>query len=100
MSNEFKVIDTNTGEDVTDAKSWLIGPEGKLHYYDDDDPYDRWLYEADAHYQVRRSDKAILAELIEAASPFTCNDVVDETCGTIPLMDRLELAIAEGRKLI
>ncbi len=38
--------------------------------------------------------KAIL-ELIEASRPFTGGDVVDETSGTIPLMDRLEEAISQ-----
>ena len=37
--------------------------------------------------------KDIIKELIESAKPFLSGDVVDETCGTIPLMDRLEKAI-------
>ncbi len=35
----------------------------------------------------------LVNELIEAATPFLSSDIVDETCGTIPLMNRLELAI-------
>ena len=38
-------------------------------------------------------NKEILRELIDAAKPFTSGDVVDETSGTIPLMERLEDAI-------
>ncbi len=38
-------------------------------------------------------DKVKIKELIEAAKPFLSGDVVDETSGTIPLMDRLENAI-------
>jgi hypothetical protein len=33
--------------------------------------------------------------LIDASKPFISTDVVVETCGTIPLIDRLEKAIAE-----
>lgn len=42
--------------------------------------------------------KKTLVELIDAARPFTSSDIVDETTGTIPLMDRLDNCIkrAEG----
>ena len=40
----------------------------------------------------------ILQELIEAAEPFTSGDTVDETGGTIPLMERLEEAIKRAKE--
>ena len=40
----------------------------------------------------------ILKELIETSEPFTSGDIVDETNGTIPLMERLELALQNARK--
>lgn len=45
-------------------------------------------------------EREVLLELIEAASPFTSGDTVDETDGTIPLMYRLEWAIYEARLLV
>ena len=41
-----------------------------------------------------------LKELIEAAQPFTSGDTVDETDGTIPLMDRLEAAITKSKECL
>ena len=35
----------------------------------------------------------VVEELRDAAKPFTSGDIVDETTGTIPLMERLEVAI-------
>jgi hypothetical protein len=46
---------------------------------------------------VNEEIRRVLLELIDAASPFTSGDVVDQTGGTIPLMDRLEDAIDEAR---
>ena len=40
-------------------------------------------------------DEKIIKRLVKAAKPFTSGDVVDETDGTIPLMEELEEAIAE-----
>jgi len=42
----------------------------------------------------------IIKELIEASKPFTGDDVVDETCGTVPLMIRLEEAIKEAEAMV
>lgn len=42
----------------------------------------------------------IVRELMEAAMPFLDWRVVDETSGTIPLMERLEQAIEEGKRLL
>ena len=39
---------------------------------------------------------SIIKELIEAAKPFLSGDVVDETSGTILLIERLEQAIETG----
>jgi hypothetical protein len=44
--------------------------------------------------------KRILAALIAAAKPFTSGDVVDETSGTIPLMEALQKAIDAAEKAI
>ena len=46
--------------------------------------------------------KQVIQELIDAALPFTSSDgnVVDVTCGTIPLMDRLDCAIQAAQKLL
>lgn len=41
---------------------------------------------------------AALNRLVAAATPFTSADVVDETSGTIPLIDELEAAIDAARK--
>ena len=42
----------------------------------------------------------VLEELIEAAEPFTSDEVVDETTGTIPLMERLEEAIEQAENIL
>ena len=42
--------------------------------------------------------KRILEALIAAAKPFTSDDVVDETSGTIPLMESLRKAIAAAER--
>jgi hypothetical protein len=42
--------------------------------------------------------KQISAALIAAAKPFTNDDVVDETSGTIPLMEKLRKAIEAAEK--
>ena len=42
----------------------------------------------------------ILRELIEAARPFTSGNTVDETSGTIPLMERLSEAIRNAEKAL
>jgi hypothetical protein len=44
--------------------------------------------------------KEILVELIDAARPFTSGDIVDETDGTIPIMERLEVAIERAESII
>jgi len=44
--------------------------------------------------------KTVLEELIEAAEPFASGDIVDETSGTIPLMNRLERAIDRAGELL
>ena len=44
--------------------------------------------------------KAILLALIEAAKPFTNSDIVDETSGTIPLMEMLRRAIESAEKAL
>jgi len=41
-----------------------------------------------------------IAELMGAASSFLDDDVVDETTGTIPLVDRLRKAIREVDRLM
>ena len=43
-------------------------------------------------------EKKILQRLIEAATPFLSDRIVDETDGTIPLMNELERAIDEARE--
>ncbi len=75
----------------------------------------KWIRECDYHREIRLerdflericSHAGLLSaqeshnryvdlvnELIEAAAPFLSSDIVDEVCGTIPLVDRLELAI-------
>ena len=45
-------------------------------------------------------DKEIIRELIEAVEPFNSGDIVDETSGTIPLMERLEKAIEAAKTLL
>lgn len=42
----------------------------------------------------------VLRELIKAARPFTDGDIVDETSGTVDLMDRLESAIRDAETLM
>jgi hypothetical protein len=42
--------------------------------------------------------KQIVAALIAAAKPFTSGDVVDETSGTIPLMEELRKAIEAAER--
>ena len=49
---------------------------------------------------MKEQDKKILRDLIEAARPFTSGDVVDETCGTMPLMEALENAIEQAQELL
>lgn len=39
-----------------------------------------------------------IEDLIAAAKPFTSGDVVDETSGTIPLMEALRKAIEQMQK--
>lgn len=41
-----------------------------------------------------------LRKLIEAARPFLSGDTVTETCGTIPLMNKLEKAIEAAEKVL
>lgn len=53
MSNEFKVIDTQTGEDVTDSHQWMLGSDGKLFYFKGVDFYS--TLDSGDRYQVRRS---------------------------------------------
>ena len=38
--------------------------------------------------------------LVDAAKPFTNPNIVDETSGTIPLMERLKKAIEDAEKSI
>lgn len=42
----------------------------------------------------------MLNKMIEASMTFTSGDTVDETCGTIPLMELLEDAINQSKKLL
>jgi hypothetical protein len=42
---------------------------------------------------MNEAERKAVLELIEAAKPFLDGNIVDETCGTIPLMNRLEAAI-------
>lgn len=42
----------------------------------------------------------IVLELIQAAEPFTSGDTVDETSGTVPLMDRLEKALKKAKEIL
>ena len=44
--------------------------------------------------------ESMLIEMVEAASPFTSSDIVDETCGTIPLTERLEAAILAAKNIL
>ena len=44
--------------------------------------------------------KTILTEIIAASAPFTSCNVVDETSGTIPLMERLEDAIRAANAFV
>ena len=44
--------------------------------------------------------ESALSDLIDASKPFTSGDVVDETCGTIPLMERLENSILASNNLL
>jgi 2-methylisocitrate lyase-like PEP mutase family enzyme len=43
---------------------------------------------------------AALLSLIEAARPFTSPEVVDETTGTVPLMDALDEAIRRAEAAV
>lgn len=40
-----------------------------------------------------------ITELIEAARPFLDTNIVDETSGTLPLMDRLKQAIEQAEEV-
>jgi len=70
----------------------------------------KWIRECDYHKGMRLERNFLHAgllkaqeshnryvdlvnELIEAATPFLSSDIVDELSSTIPLMNRLELAI-------
>jgi len=44
--------------------------------------------------------REVINELIIAARPFTDCDVVDETSGTIPLMERMKYAIADAEEFL
>jgi hypothetical protein len=44
--------------------------------------------------------RAALVELMSASEPFTDPDIVDETDGTIPLMDRLEEALTRCKDVL
>ncbi len=50
--------------------------------------------------QVTPEQKEIVAALIAAAKPFLSGDVVDETAGTIPLMQTLQDAITAAEKAL
>lgn len=52
------------------------------------------------HVFTSKETQEILSELLAAAQPFTSGEVVDEVSGTIPLMKRLEDAIATGELLL
>ena len=43
--------------------------------------------------------KSLCDQLATAAEPFTSPDIVDETDGTIPLMDKLEEALTAWRAM-
>jgi hypothetical protein len=43
--------------------------------------------------ETMKSIRETLQALIEAAKPFTSGDVIDETTGTIPLLEALQAAI-------
>lgn len=49
--------------------------------------------------QLLKECKSILHELAEAATPFTSGNIVDETNGTTPLMERLDRAIERAKEI-
>ena len=54
------------------------------------------ITEAVVYDHALSPQEIIMVELVQAAIPFLSGDTVDETCGTIPLMDRLEEAIKQA----
>jgi len=54
MSNEYKVFDTQTGEDVTGDNRWFISPDGKVWKWLSD-RRDMYRCADPDRYQVRRS---------------------------------------------
>jgi hypothetical protein len=62
--------------------------------------FDGKIDEARAYNRELSACEVILIELMKAAKPFTSGDIVTETMGTIPLMERLEEAIDEAEKLL
>lgn len=46
------------------------------------------------------ANEEIIIRLIRAAEPFTSSDIVDETSGTIPLMEELGKALLAARDLM
>lgn len=55
------------------------------------------MAEATIYDHALSQQEVIMAELIQAAKPFLSGDVVDETDGTLPLMDRLGRAIKQAK---
>lgn len=47
-----------------------------------------------------KDSELILENLVNASRPFTSGDIVDETSGTIPLIDRLKSAIKRAESLL
>lgn len=61
MNNEFKVIDTQTGEDVTDLKQWMLASDGKLFYFKGVDFYST-LDTGDRYQVVRLKEGSVDGE--------------------------------------
>ncbi len=53
-----------------------------------------------AAYMMYSHVQYVIAALIEASAPFTSGDIVDETSGTGPLMEKLQGAIGNAREIL
>jgi hypothetical protein len=61
---------------------------------------DRLRKSLGAMFNMKHEELNVLEALIEAAKPFTDGSIVDETCGTIPLMEALASAIEDAVAIV
>ena len=74
---KYRVFDKITGEDITDNKSWVIMPDGRLFYLDYEsltgDPNAIYILEEECYrYDICR--KANILEALAACSEFCCDE--------------------------